>query len=81
MKIDPISSGSRKAVNISLDTGIVEAARNAGLNLSKVCEQALREATRKAMAEQWREHNRAGMEAWGDWIDRNGLPLEDHRAF
>ena len=45
MKHDSIRSGQRKPVNLSLDTGVVEAARALGINLSQTCETALREAT------------------------------------
>jgi antitoxin CcdA len=81
MRVDKISSGQRKAVNLTLDTGVVEAAREAGLNLSQVCESALRDASRKVSAERWREENREAMEAWSGWIEQNGLPLEKYRMF
>lgn len=81
MKHDPLNSGKRKAVNVSLDTGIVAAAREAGLNLSQVCENAIREATRKETTRRWQESNRERIEAWNEWIDRNGLPLAAYRQF
>lgn len=81
MRIDKVSSGTRKAVNVTLDTGVVEAAREAGLNLSQVCESALRTASKKVLEERWRKENRAAMEAWDGWIEQNGLPLEKYRMF
>ncbi|UZK65536.1 type II toxin-antitoxin system CcdA family antitoxin [Sphingomonas sp. M1-B02] len=81
MKHDPLSSGKRKAVNISLDTGIVAFAREAGLNLSQVCEAAIREATRKEMTRRWQEENRERIDAWNAWIDEHGLPLAEYRQF
>ena len=81
MKHDSMSSGKRKAVNVSLDTGIVAAAREAGLNLSQVCEAALRDASRKERERQWKEDNRETMEAWNVWVEENGLPLAKYRQF
>ncbi|WP_366932211.1 type II toxin-antitoxin system CcdA family antitoxin [Sphingomonas sp.] len=81
MKIDSIASGKRKAVNLSLDTGVVEAARAAGLNLSQICEAALREASRSERARQWREENREWADSVNRWIDERGLPLERYRLF
>ena len=81
MKLDPISSGKRKAVNLSLDTGVVETARKAGLNLSQICEAALREAGRKEAARQWREENKEWAESVNRWVEENGLPLERYRLF
>lgn len=81
MRIDKISSGTRKAVNLTLDTDVVEAARENGLNLSQVCEAALRQAAKKAAEERWKEENREAMEANNRWIEEHGLPLEKYRLF
>lgn len=81
MKQETIASGKRKAVNLSLDTGIVQAARDVELNLSQVCEAAIQQATKQVLKERWRAENRHAMEAWNDWIDKNGLPLEKYRMF
>ncbi len=81
MKHDLIASGKRKAVNLSLDTGVVEAARKAGLNLSQVCEAALRSEAKKERERAWREENRAWAESVNRWVEENGLPLEKYRLF
>lgn len=81
MKPDPIASGKRKPVNLSLDTGVVEAARALGINLSQACEAALREATRKERDRQWQDENREAIQAWNAWVEENGLPLEEYRQF
>jgi antitoxin CcdA len=81
MKHDPFTSGKRKSVNLSLDTGVVEAARAAGLNLSSVSEDALRTAARKARDAQWAEENRDWIAANNAWVEKNGLPLAKYRMF
>jgi antitoxin CcdA len=81
MKMEAIKAVRRKPVNLSLDTGVVEAAREAGINLSKACEAALREATRVECDRRWKEENREALQSWGDWIEKNGSPLDRHRAF
>lgn len=81
MKISPITTGRRKAVNLSLDPAVVEAARAAGLNLSQVCEAALRDASRAKLARQWREENKGWADSVNRWIDERGLPLERYRLF
>ncbi|VVS96134.1 Antitoxin CcdA [Sphingomonas sp. EC-HK361] len=75
MKHGSMSSGKRKPVNVSLDTGIVQAARAVGINLSQVSEAALREATRAAQTQRWKEENRERIEAHNRWIEENGIPL------
>ena len=81
MRHHPIVSGKRKPVNLSLDTGVVDAARTLGLNLSQISEAALREATRTEQARRWKEENREAIEGWNRWVEKNGLPLEKYRLF
>jgi antitoxin CcdA len=79
--MDDMTSGKRKPVNLSLDTGVVAAAREAGINLSQACEAALREAARVEQDRKWREDNRQWAEAHNRWVEANGLPLERYRLF
>jgi antitoxin CcdA len=75
MKHDPIATGKRKSVNMSVDTGIVAAAKEAGVNLSRVTEVALRSAIKTERERRWKEENREWIEAQNRWIDENGIPL------
>lgn len=81
MKHDPITSGKRKPVNVSLDTGIVAAARDHGINISRVSEEALRAATRAAQTMRWKGDNREWIDAHRRWVETNPLPLEHLRLF
>jgi antitoxin CcdA len=81
MRPDSIASGKRKPVNLSLDTGVVEAAREAGINLSQTCEAALRDAAKAERERKWIEDNRAAMEASNAWVEKHGLPLAKYRQF
>jgi antitoxin CcdA len=81
MRHDPVASGKRKSVNLSIDTGIVAAAREAGVNLSQVSEAAIRAATKVEQDRRWREENRELIEANNAWVEKNGLLLEKYRMF
>ena len=81
MKHDKIISGKRKPVNVSIDTGIVDAARAVGLNLSQVSEAGLVIAIKRERERRWIEENRAAMESSNAWVERNGLPFAKHRPF
>lgn len=81
MKHDAIGSGRRKPVNLTLDTGVVAAAREAGINLSQACEAALREAAKAERARRWKEENQPAMEEWNRWLETNGLPFADLRLW
>ena len=77
MKHDPILTGKRKPVNVSLDTGVVAAAREAGVNLSQVSEEALRRAVKAEQERRWKEEHREQIAAYNRWIEENGIPLSD----
>jgi antitoxin CcdA len=81
MKHDPIASGKRKPVNLSLDTGVVAAAREVGINLSQACETALRDAARAERNRRWKEENQAWAASVNRWVEENGLPLDHLRLF
>ena len=81
MKADFMASGKRRPVNLSLDTGVVEAARAAGINLSQACETALRQAAEQDREQRWQAENRASIEAWNAWTEAHGLPLGQYRPF
>ncbi|MFK7838506.1 MAG: type II toxin-antitoxin system CcdA family antitoxin [Sulfitobacter sp.] len=70
-------SGKKKATNLSLDQALLKDAKEMGVNVSAAAEQGLRDALRQA----WLEENRASLEAWGKWVEKNGLPLEEYRMF
>jgi antitoxin CcdA len=80
-KHDPVRSGKRKPVNLSMDTGVVEAARAAGINLSQVSEAALRLATKKEQERRRLEDNRGALYYRNEWVEENRLPLEKYRMF
>ena len=81
MKHDPPRSGKRKSVNLSIDTDVVAAAREAGINLSQISEGALRVAIRKEQERVFREENKAAFDYWNKWVEQHGLPLEKYRLF
>lgn len=75
MKHDNITPTKRRPVNVSVDPGIVAAAREAGVNLSRVTEAALRVAIKEARERRWREENREAIGHFADWYEKNGDPL------
>jgi antitoxin CcdA len=81
MKHDSISSGKRKAVNLSIDSGVIAAAREAGLNLSQICETALGNAAKAERDRRWKEEHREAIEANNRWVEENGLPYAHLRLW
>lgn len=79
MKHDSVLLRKRKPVNLSLDGEIVAAARDAGLNLSRVAEDALRLALKADRERRWQEEHRDAIAAFTEWFERGGDPLEGLR--
>ena len=81
MKHDPVRSGKRRPLNLSIDSGIVDRARDLDLNLSQLGEEALRLAIKKEEERRWIDENRGWITAHQKWVEENPLPLERYRLF
>lgn len=77
----PSSSVRKRPVNLSLSPELVAAAREFNINVSETCERALAAELKKVREERWLAENRAALEAWNEWVERNGLPYEEFRPF
>lgn len=62
----------KRAVNLSIDVELLDAAKEAGTNLSRLLEATLREHLRAYRRQQWYERNRAAIEAGNAELERNG---------
>lgn len=80
MKHGLISPSKRKPVNLSLDVDLVANAREVGINLSRVTEDALRIAVKAERERRWLEENREALDAFNDWYAREGDPLAGLRV-
>ena len=81
MKHKRITSGLRKAVNLSLDKDVVADARTLGINLSQTCERALQAAVKNEREEAWVRENRDAIQSFNDYVEKNGIPLSQYRQF
>lgn len=75
------SPAPRKATSISLAKGLLDEARELGINVSRACERGLAEQIAETRRERWLEENREALESSNEWVKRNGLPLAKHRPF
>jgi antitoxin CcdA len=71
----------RIKVNLTLDAAVAEAARNLGLNMSRLAETAIAEAAKAERNRLWRAENSAGIAAYAEEVARDGLPLSAFRSF
>lgn len=71
----------KRPTNVSLDPDLVAEAKELGINISRACEQGLLVQIRQARRENWLRDNKAAMESWNEWIEKNGIPLAEYRKF
>ena len=71
----------RVKVNLTLDADIVQTARDLGLNMSRLAEAAIADATKSERNRLWRLENSAAIAQYITEVEREGLALTDLRSF
>lgn len=72
-------SSPRRATNLSLNAGLLDAARQLGMNLSQTVNELLADEVRRRYWAKWNEDNQEAIAAYNDRIARHGLPLSKYR--
>ena len=72
---------SKKATNLSLNSKVLEAAREMGMNLSQTVDALLADEVKKRYWEKWREDNKEAFAEYNERIAKYGLPLAKYRSF
>ena len=63
----------KRAVNLFVDTDLLDAARRLDINLSETLERRLRAIVRAEQEKRWLEENRAAIEAYNQRVAQHGL--------
>jgi antitoxin CcdA len=72
---------AKKAVNVSVRTELLDAARAEDINLSATLEAALADQLRIRRRAKWRSENAAAIEAYNRDVDENGSFGDHARSF
>jgi antitoxin CcdA len=75
------SRPGKRAVNLSLSSDVLEAAKRLDINVSQICDQHLREVVRLEQERQWRAEHADFVAAYNTTVDTEGLPLAEWRSF
>ncbi len=70
-----------QSVTITVERGLLNRAREAGINLSATLTAALDAELRHQAFSKWQEENREGLEALNRFHDEHGCFSDDHRTF
>ncbi|ESY81879.1 post-segregation antitoxin CcdA [Mesorhizobium sp. LNHC221B00] len=71
----------RQPANLSIDSNLMREAKGLDVNVSRAAEVGIAEAVAAEKTRLWKLENRATMEAWNDYVEKNGIPLEEYRQF
>ncbi len=72
---------AKRATNVSVRGDLLDAAREAGVNLSATLERALAEELATARRRKWREENREAIQVYNEHIEKHGTFSDDVRRF
>jgi antitoxin CcdA len=71
----------KKATNLSLNSGLLDAARQLGMNLSQTVNALLADEVKRRYWAKWNEDNREAISAYNDRIAEHGLALSKYRSW
>lgn len=75
------ATSTKKAVNLSLSSSVLETAKSLGMNISKTVDGLLAAEVKRRYWERWNEENKEAIDAYNARIAREGLPLAKYRSF
>ena len=71
----------KKATNLSLNSKVLEMARELGMNVSQTVDGLLAAEVKRRYWERWSEENKDAIAAYNARIAKDGLPLAKYRTF
>lgn len=71
----------KRAVNLRVDAAMLDEARAANINLSATLEAALAVTLKAQREAQWLEENKAGIEAFNEYVRKHGVWSDKLRSF
>ena len=72
--------GAKRAVNLSLDSDLLDEAKSYGLNLSRTVESSLAETLKMERHRRWQAENASALADFDRYIDEHGLFGAEWRA-
>ena len=78
---DDYAGYGKRAANVSINQGLLEAARALDINLSATLERALEAEVRARKREQWLTQNREAINAYNEHVRTHGVFSDGFRKF
>ncbi|MBL0371205.1 type II toxin-antitoxin system CcdA family antitoxin [Rhizobium sp. KVB221] len=71
----------RKPANLSIDSGLLEEAKQLKINISRAAEQGVLDAVRKERERVWKLENAEAIASLNEHFEKEGLPFPEYRGF
>jgi len=81
MKRRTLLTGSKKAVNVSIDQGLIQQAKALNINLSAVLEEALQQVVIAEGQRQWLDSHQQSIATYNQDVEENGVFSDGLRSF
>ena len=75
------SKAPKRPANLSVNSALLQQARQLDINVSAVLEQALAEKVRVERARRWRDENRPALQAYNTLVEDEGMFSDTLRSF
>lgn len=75
------TNGTKKPTNLSLNSKVLEMAREMGMNVSQTVDTLLAAEVRRCYWQKWNEENKDAVAEYNTRIEREGLPFAKYRTF
>jgi antitoxin CcdA len=74
-------SAPKKPVNLNANSDLIKTAKDIGLNLSQIFEDAVLVTVKSRLEQQWLQENREAIEQYNAHIELHGVFAADKRRF
>jgi antitoxin CcdA len=71
----------KRPTNLSLDAGVLDMARELGLNISRTVDELLAQEVQRLYWARWNEDNKQAIATYNARVEKDGLPLAKYRSF
>ena len=75
------TNATKKPTNLSLNSKVLEMAREMGMNVSQTVDTLLAAEVRRCYWQKWNEENKDAVAEYNTRFEREGLSLANYRTF
>jgi len=76
-----LRNAPKRPINLSLNSKVLEMAKDMGLNISQTVDELLTEAVLKRHWANWQQNNKQAIDSYNERIQREGLFADKYRSF